>query len=187
MLQPNLCLQVMMLDQSTGSAEVRVKSRLDCETRRNYKLEIVAVACSGQLSNRYEYSPGASGLLRNPLRIAKFAERFATAMRKMCGIDRKPCAEQPLTSDADFLCSGIYWPPKNLQMSRRALSFLWQLSLKNEEVSSALFSNAECIFDNSLLKALYTMKKSMCYYFSRGNCSNYFSFCEGTAIYPKIS
>jgi len=48
----NLPFEVMMLDQSTGSAEVRVKSRLDCETRRNYKLEIVAVACSGQLSNR---------------------------------------------------------------------------------------------------------------------------------------
>ena len=43
----------MLKDREKGEAELRAKKSLNCEKKKNYKFDIVAVSCSGISSEKY--------------------------------------------------------------------------------------------------------------------------------------
>jgi hypothetical protein len=45
-------LQIVILDQDAGTAELRVKRPLDCEEKTSYQFDIQAVSCSGTYSDK---------------------------------------------------------------------------------------------------------------------------------------
>lgn len=45
-----LLLQIML--KGDGEAELRAKKTLNCEKRKNYKFDIAAVSCSGEVSEK---------------------------------------------------------------------------------------------------------------------------------------
>ena len=41
-----------MKDREKGEAELRARKTLNCEKKKNYKFDIVAVSCSGVVSDK---------------------------------------------------------------------------------------------------------------------------------------
>ena len=52
-LDHRLALQIVLKDREKGEAELRAKKSLNCEKKKNYKFDIVAVSCSGISSEKY--------------------------------------------------------------------------------------------------------------------------------------
>jgi len=44
--------EVVMKDREKGEAELRARKTLNCEKKKNYKFDIVAVSCSGVVSDK---------------------------------------------------------------------------------------------------------------------------------------
>ena len=51
-LKIDLILQILVKDREKGEAELRAKKMLNCEKKKNYKFDIVAVSCSGISSEK---------------------------------------------------------------------------------------------------------------------------------------
>lgn len=47
-----LPLQIVLKDREKGEAELRAKKTLNCEKKKNYKFDIVAVSCAGLVSEK---------------------------------------------------------------------------------------------------------------------------------------
>ena len=45
-------VQIFMKSPENGSAELKARHPLNCETKESYELTIAAVACNGQISER---------------------------------------------------------------------------------------------------------------------------------------
>lgn len=45
-------LQIILKDEERGEAELRAKRLLNCEKRKNYKFDITAVSCRGDVSDK---------------------------------------------------------------------------------------------------------------------------------------
>jgi hypothetical protein len=52
-LDHRLAWQIVLKDREKGEAELRAKKSLNCEKKKNYKFDIVAVSCSGISSEKY--------------------------------------------------------------------------------------------------------------------------------------
>ena len=45
--------QIVVKDREKGEAELRAKKSLNCEKKKNYKFDIVAVSCAGISSEKW--------------------------------------------------------------------------------------------------------------------------------------
>ena len=45
-------VQIFMKSPENGTAELKARNPLNCETKESYELTIAAVACNGQISER---------------------------------------------------------------------------------------------------------------------------------------
>jgi hypothetical protein len=49
---PFCARQIVVKDREKGEAELRAKKSLNCEKKKNYKFDIVAVSCAGISSEK---------------------------------------------------------------------------------------------------------------------------------------
>ena len=49
-------LQVFMLDQEAGTAQLKARHPLNCEDKRRHVVSIAAVSCTGATSDRWDYN-----------------------------------------------------------------------------------------------------------------------------------
>ena len=47
-----IALQIVVKDREKGEAELRAKKTLNCEKKKNYNFDIVAVSCAGLSSEK---------------------------------------------------------------------------------------------------------------------------------------
>lgn len=50
---PFCARQIVVKDREKGEAELRAKKSLNCEKKKNYKFDIVAVSCAGISSEKW--------------------------------------------------------------------------------------------------------------------------------------